>query len=363
MKFIQFIGTQRSGSNLLRTMLNQLPEITAPHPPHILETFGSLLPIYGDLTNHSNFESLVNDVCSWVELNPVTWHISNFNRAVIKDRCKENTLIELFYEVYSYYSELHNSEYTCCKSMSNVYQYQDLETAGINPHYVYLHRDGRDVACSFKKAIVGEKHVYHIAKQWKADQEKSLEVKQKIPSNRFIEVNYRDLITDTKSILEKVCSFLNVPFRHNMLDYFHAEESINTARSGEMWKNLSQPIMAGNYNKYLKELLSEEIKIFERVAGDILENLDYTLTTDHKSMSEIGKQDIKTYSLQNSQLKKEAILMADKHDIEVRCPQIELLNKLKKELVTKKKVPIEISMKNNERQKSDIMSGNLKIVS
>ena len=39
MKFFQFIGTQRSGSNLLRLMLNQLEGIYAPHPPHILKTF------------------------------------------------------------------------------------------------------------------------------------------------------------------------------------------------------------------------------------------------------------------------------------------------------------------------------------
>jgi hypothetical protein len=46
---IQFIGTQRSGSNLLRVMLNQLPEISAPHPPHILKTFFPLLPLYGNI--------------------------------------------------------------------------------------------------------------------------------------------------------------------------------------------------------------------------------------------------------------------------------------------------------------------------
>ena len=83
MKFIQFIGTQRSGSNLLRTMLNQLPEIAAPHPPHILKTFEPILPIYGDLNDNTNFESLVNDVCLWVELNPVSWQSSKFDRAKI----------------------------------------------------------------------------------------------------------------------------------------------------------------------------------------------------------------------------------------------------------------------------------------
>jgi sulfotransferase family protein len=333
MKLIQFIGTQRSGSNLLRTMLNQLPEIAAPHPPHILETFEHLLPIYGDLNDTANFESLVNDVCLWVELNPVKWQTSKFDRVIIKDRCKENTLIALFYEVYAYSAALQSCEYTCCKSMSNVHRYRDLKAAGINPWYIYLHRDGRDVACSFKKAIVGEKHVYHIARQWKNDQEKSLEVVQNIPSDRVINVKYRDLITDPESILKKICSFLDVQFKQIMLDYFHAEESLKTASSGAMWQNLSQPIMAGNYNKYLKELTPEEIRIFEKVAGDTLEKLGYALTSDYKNGAEIDKHAIEAYSLQNSKMKKEAVLMADQHDIGARYPQKEMLNRLQRMLV------------------------------
>ena len=332
MKFIQFIGTQRSGSNLLRAMLNQLPEIAAPHPPHILRTFDQIMPKYGDLNDNANFESLVNDVCLWIELNTVTWQTSKFYRAKIKDRCNENTLIEIFYEVYSYYAGLHNSEYTCCKSMNNVHLYKDLENAGLNPYYIFLHRDGRDVACSFKKAIVGEKHVYHIARQWKADQEKSLEVEQNIPIDRFIKVKYRDLSTDPVSILKEICSFLNVPFSQNMLDYFNAEESLKTARSGKMWQNLSQPVMAGNYNKYLTELTREEIRLFESVAGDTLARLGYVVDHDYINGAEIEEHDIEAYSLQNTKMKKEAILMADRHDIETRRPQIELPNRFNKRL-------------------------------
>lgn len=324
-------------------MLNQLPEIAAPHPPHILNTFSKVLPIYGDLDQNTNFESLVNDVCSWIELNPVTWKTSVFNRSEIRDRCKENTLIELFHEVYTYYAELQKSEYTCCKSMSNVHLYKELENAGLNPYYIFLHRDGRDVACSFKKTIVGEKHVYHIAKQWKADQEKSLEVEEQIPSDRFIKVKYRDLITAPESVLKKICSFLNVTYNQNMLDYFHAEESIKTARSGAMWQNLSQPIMKGNYNKYLKELTPQEIGIFEAVAGDTLEKLGYSRAHNHKDLPEITLEDIKVYSMQNSQMIKEAILQANQHDLDSRSAQQALFDRFNERLVSLKRSSYKIN--------------------
>ena len=71
-KAIQFIGTQRSGSNLLRLILNQHQQISAPHPPHLLKTFVPLLPHY-HAEKGNGLKSLVEDMCQWVEANPVLW--------------------------------------------------------------------------------------------------------------------------------------------------------------------------------------------------------------------------------------------------------------------------------------------------
>src|SRR5436190_24180256 len=93
---IQMIGTQRSGSNLLRVMLNQLPEIYAPHPPHILQTFYPLLHNYGNLAEDKNFKQLAEDVCKYIELNPVAWEGADLDREKIFSLCERRTLLELF---------------------------------------------------------------------------------------------------------------------------------------------------------------------------------------------------------------------------------------------------------------------------
>ena len=58
------IGTQRSGSNLLRLMLNQVPGIAAPHPPHILQRLMPLVSNYGNIEQKETFQLLVDDVNS-----------------------------------------------------------------------------------------------------------------------------------------------------------------------------------------------------------------------------------------------------------------------------------------------------------
>ena len=64
MQSIFMVGEQRSGSNLLRLILNESPSIAAPHPPHILQRFMPLLPVYGNLDNNNNFKKLIDLCCT-----------------------------------------------------------------------------------------------------------------------------------------------------------------------------------------------------------------------------------------------------------------------------------------------------------
>ena len=120
MKFVQFIGTQRSGSNLLRLMLSQLQGIYAPHPPHILKTFYPLLVKYGNLNSKKNFEFLIDDVISWIKLNPVKWNeIPTKNQ--ILEKVMGRSLFQVFRSVYEINAlKEKNIKYWCCKSLYNL---------------------------------------------------------------------------------------------------------------------------------------------------------------------------------------------------------------------------------------------------
>ena len=117
---IFMIGTQRSGSNLLRLMLNQLPEIAAPHPPHILQRIMPLVPSYGDLSDDENFCQLVDDVCRLVELNPVPWEGVVLDRKDVARRCRERSVAAVHGAVYDVCAEAKGAKTWCCKSLANI---------------------------------------------------------------------------------------------------------------------------------------------------------------------------------------------------------------------------------------------------
>ena len=325
------IGTQRSGSNLLRLMLNQLQEVSAPHPPHILERFMPLLPMYQDLYIPHNFRRLVMDICELVTCNPVAWTDVALNADYIINHCKENTLLEIVRMVYEEKAKSEGANIWMCKSMANIH-YADVLEASLQPFYIFLYRDGRDVACSFKKAVVGEKHIYHIAKQWKEEQDKCMALQQQVGNKKCIAVCYEDLILHPKKELQRICAFIGVTYHEDCLRYHHSKEAMNTASSGAMWHNVKKEVLPDNCNKYRNSLTADEIALFEKVAGSTLQRLGYTLDFPYSLHQTLSTSEIESYSLLNKQLKEEAKCRQTPEDAAKRKKQDALLNRLKMQM-------------------------------
>ena len=167
---IQMIGTQRSGSNLLRVMLDGIREIAAPHPPHILQRFLPLLPKYGDLTDQSNFYRLAQDVCELVTVNPVPWEGITIRADEVVAACRQQTLYELFRVIYESAARQTGASFWLCKSMKNMLYAEGIESTGISPYYIYT---GTVVMSLFRlKRLLSESNIFmhwlKIAKsRWK----------------------------------------------------------------------------------------------------------------------------------------------------------------------------------------------------
>lgn len=323
-KSIQFIGTQRSGSNLLRLMLNQHPDISSHHPPHILYTFYPLLPHYGDIGILKNRKMLIKDVCDWVRFNPISWEPIELDEQYMLENTHD--LLAMVVHIYLQKAKNDNAKIWCCKSTFNIEYVSELEKR-IKPFYLYLYRDGRDVALSFKKAIVGPKHIYQIAKKWAEEQRSSLALIDTLDKSRYAVVKYEELLINPEKTLQNLCSKLGIDYTSDMLQYYFSEESIRTANSGDMWKNVTQPLLANNYEKFKKELSEEEIKIFEGIAGDQLVHLGYSISNPYPIT--FSSDEIDHFKKENEKLTIQTLENASPIDLEKRKKQDDLLKSIK----------------------------------
>jgi len=329
---IQMIGTQRSGSNLLRLMLNQLPAIYAPHPPHILHLFYPLLGGYGDLTNDRNFETLIEDVCSYIELNPVPWENADLDRKKIASLCQRRTLLEVYVRINELQCVANHKTTWCCKSLETVYYLDNFAKEDFKPFIIYLVRDGRDVALSFEKIMIGEKHVYHLAAKWKKEQDLALNYLATLPANEYITVRYENLVADPASVMQEICTKLGVDYTESVLNYYTSNESHRTAESGKMWENVEKPVMKDNTGKFRSEFSHFDLQLFENVAGETMDKLGYGRAISSMDKVTIKAEHIEEFNLENERLKKLALETASLKDIEKRKPQKEFLEKLKVKL-------------------------------
>ncbi len=128
---------------------------------------------------------------------------------------------------------------------------------------------------SFRKAVVGEKHFYHIAREWAAAQQLALGMRERIGPNRFISISYESLTSEPELTMRLLCKFLGVRFSPTMLEFYKSDEAKRAAESSDLWGNVAKPIMADNTRKFLRDASQEDIRIFESVAGDVLTALGY----------------------------------------------------------------------------------------
>jgi serine/threonine protein kinase/serine/threonine protein phosphatase PrpC/uncharacterized membrane protein YfcA len=225
------IGSQRSGSNWLRTMLDEREDLASPHPPHIMRDFMPILDKFGDLEDPERLRVLIDHVCTFVERNQVPWltihnRKINFNRAdaerfVIEQLSslrkkvdganlpKGMPLLCIFDYVYNEFTIANDKRFWMCKSMG-MSKYHDMLLQYYGEHrlrYLYLVRDPRDVAMSFMKTPVGDCHYYPIITKWCGLQDAVLPIME-THSNLLLKVHYEELLSDKENTIKKIYDFI-----------------------------------------------------------------------------------------------------------------------------------------------------------
>lgn len=329
MQAIFMVGEQRSGSNLLRLILNESSSLAAPHPPHILQRMMPLLPAYGNLNDKKVFNNLIEDVCQLVELNPVPWDKVKLDRKLITQHCNENSLVAVYGAVMDLYAEAHNAKGWICKSMQNIQWADQINHYFNEPKYIYLYRDPRDVALSFKKAVIGEKHPYFIAKQWNELQELCIAQLKWAGTESIFPISYENLLANPEETVKKLCKFLNIEFSNKMLDFHKSKEAKQSAKSSSLWENLSQPIKSNNSKKFMTELTTKEIKIIESITGKVMDTLGYERTLIKEGQElKFTQRDIARFKKENAVAKELKASQVDPEDIKRRKRQMGLINKI-----------------------------------
>lgn len=273
------LSSERSGSNLLRVMLDSHSDFSAPHSPHLLKTFIPLLKNYGDLNEQGNLQELAADMLKVVNIQLRDWPFVPDVDSILKN-VERRSFPGLMCSLYSLAAQNAGKTRSFVKDNGTIPLATEVATLFPNCKFVYLVRDARDVALSWKKSPGHPGGVKEAARMWCKEQSESLYFLSMIhQTNRVLVVHYENLVADSRGEIEKICRHLEVPFDDNMLKFYEGAEAKTSADAAVGWENLVKPVMKQNTAKYKDNLSNREQQTIERIAGVPMVQLGYEL--DH----------------------------------------------------------------------------------
>jgi hypothetical protein len=87
-----------------------------------------------------------------------------------------------------------------------------------NARFIHIVRDGRDVANSVCQMGV-QGNLYYAADTWLQAISEWESIREKLRPDQFIEVRFEELIQSPQDVLERICRFLGVEYSPEMLSY------------------------------------------------------------------------------------------------------------------------------------------------
>jgi LPS sulfotransferase NodH len=146
--------------------------------------------------------------------------------------------------------------------------------------YVHLIRDGRDAAISFLRMPEGTytrtwahpETAAGFACLWRTEVAAARELGGRAGRSRYLEVRYEELVADPGGVVGSICEFANLLFEPAMLDYAGAVDV--SAKPHQ--QRLLEPPRTG-VRDWREDLSREDALAFESIAGDLLAELGYEL--------------------------------------------------------------------------------------
>jgi len=268
---IFILGSQRSGTTMLRLMLNAHPDIAVPHESAFITEMVPMLKEYGDLSESENAEKLLNYL-SKLPLVVKGQHIKD-KRAILANRISsyQDLVLAIFHE----YMKSEKKSVWCDKTPFYTDKIDVLYSLFPKAKFVHVVRDGRDVAISQKKIAWLPRSMPIIAERWRWKTTICHKVGSVLPPNQFYEVRYEDLVRESIKILQDLCQFIGVSYNDNMISY-HQKASTVVPDGSLRWHHNSvrRPDSSKVY-AWKNNMSKADQIIFEQVAGDTLELFGY----------------------------------------------------------------------------------------
>jgi Sulfotransferase family len=272
MKPVFIVGRPRSGTKLLRSILNNHSEISIPFwESNFIPKYIEKADAFGDLSNYDNFREFYNFFIK----------IEFFNKITEKTKYKELGYMRQWYEAienYTYagslsaffkmYAQKNNKPRWGDKSPGYMLHIGELRRLFPDSKFVHIIRDVRDHCLSIMN--VWNWNPYRAAQYWIDWIEKCKTDAQSYLANDYYEIKFENLITDSETEIKNLCSFLSIKYEKSMMILNRPTEEFGDAKN-------TKSIISDNRDKWRTKMPERMIRKIETISFNMLDELNYDI--------------------------------------------------------------------------------------
>jgi hypothetical protein len=262
------VGAQRSGSTLLRLILNAHSQIAVPEEARFL------VPLlkWENVTRTFSGDRL-RRLRSYIADHPqfALWNYdaSDFLTAIAsREQIGLHDFIDRMYRSF------------CAAEKKTVWGDKSLFFAHIpvlhalfpEAKFIHIVRDGRDVFHSWRRIDPTKDNAAVVALDWRYKLRKVEGDFARLPDTHHLTIRYEDLLAEPQAVLARVCALVGVDYESTMLDFYKTSRFYIGQHHSEL---IFSPLDKANAEKWRRTLTPREQRIFGRLARAALVEFGY----------------------------------------------------------------------------------------
>jgi hypothetical protein len=262
------LGVSRSGTTLLRVILDRSPGIAIPDEsffvPLLARRHGKTI----DVEHFLDDVGRIPTIREWgLSVEDVTPHV--------RSGMPTGQAIAAIYEAYA---ERAGKPRWGDKTPMYMRHLGLLDDLFPDAQYIHLIRDGRDAALSFLQMPDGTftrtwahpRTPAQFACLWRREVRDARALGRRVGSARYLEVRYEELVAEPESTVRAICGFAEISFDPGMLEY---AGEVDVAAKPHQQRLLTPPTTG--VRSWRADMSAADAAGFESVAGGLLDELGY----------------------------------------------------------------------------------------
>jgi hypothetical protein len=279
------VGAPRSGTTLLRMMIDAHPSIAIP-PETGFVPAAAKLQAGTTVELRELLARLVTEAATWVDFG-LDAELFRHELTLLPEPFSIAEGVRTFYRLYA---RSHGKTGFGDKTPGYVFSMPEIEALLPEVAFIHIIRDGRDAALSLRPLWFSPGHgIDQQASHWLRHVRAARDGGR--ACRKYHEVRFEDLVRDTPTQLRRICEFLDLAYHPMMLRSHeraaarlaeHRERTgpggrvflTKTQRIAQQWRTTTPPD-AGRIAVWKTSMSLEEQREFARAAGGLLKELGY----------------------------------------------------------------------------------------